>query len=113
MKECVFCQIIEHKTRTQIEYEDTEVIAFPDIAPKVPIHLLICSRKHIPSIAQLSPDDERLIGKIIFIAKMLAEKKGLKEEGYRLVFNVGKNAGQVIEHLHLHLLGGKPLGPLV
>jgi len=106
MAECIFCKIINKETPSEIVYEDEKTIAFKDINPKAPVHILIIPKKHIASIIDLKEEDKDLIGEIIFRAKKVAEEKGLK--GYKLIFNVGREGGQIIDHLHLHLLGGMP-----
>lgn len=92
-----------------IIYEDNNLIIFKDIAPKAPIHLLIVPRKHISSINHLRPEDKELIGELFLTAKKIAKEQGVAETGFRLIFDTGKDAGQTVEHLHLHLLGGKKL----
>jgi len=104
MSECLFCKIGEEEIPSERVFEDADIIAFRDIHPKAPVHILIMPKVHIASIALLKKEDEILAGKMIGIAKMLAAKEGL--EGYKLVFNVGKKGGQIINHLHLHLMGG-------
>ncbi len=112
MEDCIFCSIVAKETPANIEYEDEEIMAFWDIEPKVEVHILIVPKKHIPSITDLQDIDSPLIGKMVMVAKLLAEKKGISEDGYRLVFNVGKHSGQVVNHIHLHLMGGEPLGEM-
>lgn len=112
MDNCIFCQIAQKQKPTEILYEDSQVVAFPDIAPKAPIHILIVPKKHISTVAQLAEKDVLLIGKLIYAAKLLAEKQGIAESGFRLCFNTGKHSGQIVDHIHLHLLGGGPLGPM-
>lgn len=102
---CIFCQIINKELPSTIVYEDEEVVAFNDINPSAETHVLIVPKKHIDSIKELEETDEKLAGHLLFVAKKIAEEKGLK--GYKLQFNVGKEGGQIIFHLHLHLLGGK------
>jgi histidine triad (HIT) family protein len=106
---CLFCKIINKEVPSEIIYEDEEVLAFKDINPKAPFHFLIVPKKHIASVAKLQEKDATLMGKIILAAKKIAEKEGLSEKGYKLVFNVGRGGGQLIDHLHLHFLSGKPL----
>ncbi len=89
--------------------ENNQLIVFKDINPKAPIHLLIAPKKHIFSINQLTEQDRDLVSQMIFIAKQLAQEQGIAEKGYRLIFNVGREGGQLIDHLHLHLLGGAKL----
>ncbi len=107
--ECVFCQIIDGKIPSEILYQDDQVVVFPDIHPVAPTHLLIVSRKHIPSLAHLSDDETSLVGHMVKVANQLAREAGVAESGYRLVINSGKEGGQVVPHLHLHLLGSRQL----
>lgn len=104
MKNCLFCKIINNKISAEIVYNDEKIIAFKDINPKAPVHFLIVPKKHIVSIKYLKVEDKDLIGELFLVLKKLAQKKKLK--GYKAVFNVGKEGGQLIDHLHLHLLGG-------
>jgi len=112
MDSCIFCSIINKESPATIEFEDEDVIAFWDIEPKAPTHILIVPKKHIPSITDLKEIDAPLIGKMVMVAKNLAEKKGISEDGYRLCINAGKHSGQVVDHIHMHLLGGKFLGEM-
>ena len=107
--DCIFCQIIAGKVPSDIIYQDEEVIAFRDINPQAPIHLLIIPKKHIPSIAHLPEAELPLIGHMVNVANQLAKGEGIAESGYRLVINCGKEGGQLVPHLHLHLLGGRKL----
>ena len=106
---CIFCDIAGGKSPAKFEYKDSDAIAIKDINPKAPVHILIISKKHIPSIVNIRKEDEQLIGHLVWVAHEIARKKGLNGEGYKLVFNVGKFGGQIIDHIHLHLLGGQPL----
>lgn len=106
MDNCLFCKIAQKQITTKFEYEDEEIVAFNDINPKAPIHILIIPKKHIASVAELEDGNACLVGRLVVVAKQLAEEKGISEKGYRLVFNVGKAGGQIVEHIHLHLLGG-------
>lgn len=110
MDDCVFCNIVNKAIDSQILFEDVDLIVVKDILPKAPVHLLVMPKKHIGGVAQLQPEDEPLVGKMVFTAKDMAVKFGVGETGYKLIFNVGRDGGQVIPHLHLHLLGGKLLG---
>lgn len=112
MDQCIFCGIAKKESPGNLEYEDENVIAFWDINPKAKVHILIAPKKHIRSITELQDEDAALIGKMVLVAKKLAEKKGIADDGYRLVFNAGKHSGQVVDHIHLHLLGGGPLGAM-
>jgi len=107
--ECIFCQIVSGKIPSEIVHQDEEVITFRDINPQAPIHLLIIPKKHITSLADLSEADSPLMGHMVSIANQLARQEGVTESGYRLVINSGKEGGQLVPHLHLHLLGGRHL----
>jgi histidine triad (HIT) family protein len=107
--DCVFCQIAAGKIPCKTLYQDEEVIAFRDIDPVAPTHLLIIPKRHIPSLAHLSDAETPLIGHMVKIANQLAREEGISESGYRLVISCGKEGGQVVPHLHMHLLGGKRL----
>jgi len=109
MIDCVFCQIAAGKIPSKIMYQDEEVIAFRDIDPVAPTHLLIIPKRHILSLAHLSDAETPLIGHMVKIANQLAVEEGISESGYRLVISSGKEGGQVVPHLHMHLLGGRKL----
>lgn len=113
MEDCVFCKIIKKELPANIEYEDDDVIAFDDINPRAPIHILIIPKEHrLKSAADISENDFAILGKLFNVANKIASEKGIKESGYRLAFNVGSDAGAMIkDHIHLHLLGGGKLGP--
>lgn len=104
---CIFCRIIEKKIPATIVYEDELVLAFKDLNPQAPVHLLIVPKKHISEIYDITEADRELIGQLFFVAKTLAAQKGLERDGYRLVINNGKGAGQTVFHVHLHLLSGR------
>lgn len=112
MENCIFCQIAKKQISSEIQHEDSDIIAFNDIHPKAPIHILIIPKKHIPNVDEMKEEDEQLVGKLILVAQKLAREKNISQSGYRLIFNVRSHAGQVVDHIHLHLLGGKPLGPM-
>ncbi len=105
-KECIFCNIINRKLPSEFLYEDDTMVVFKDIHPHAPIHLLIVPKKHIRSINDLGEDDKSIVSETIDIAKMMAVKTDISRSGYKLLFNVEKGGGQVIFHLHLHLMGG-------
>ncbi len=107
--DCIFCQIVASKVPSEILYQDEEVIAFRDINPQTPTHLIIIPKRHIPSLAHLSEAESPLIGHMVNIANQLAKREGISESGYRLAMNCGKEGGQLVPHLHLHLLGGRKL----
>ncbi|MFH1462644.1 MAG: histidine triad nucleotide-binding protein [bacterium] len=109
MSECIFCKIISKEAPAGIIYENENILVFKDIAPKAPIHILIIPKKHIPSINHLELEDRALVGELLLTAKRIAKEQGIAETGFRLVFDTGKDAGQTVEHLHLHLLGGARL----
>jgi histidine triad (HIT) family protein len=110
---CVFCGIAAKKVKATLLFEDEHVLAFPDIAPRAPVHLLIIPKKHIDTANALTPADEALAGRLFLTGARLALEKGCAESGYRMIVNCNKDGGQEIFHLHLHLLGGRPLGPLL
>ncbi len=105
--DCLFCLISQRQAPAEVVFEDDKVMAFKDINPKAPVHLLIIPKKHISSLNDISEKDKELLGHLILIATHLAQEKNLKETGYRLVINTGPHSGQQIFHLHLHLLAGR------
>ncbi len=107
--DCIFCQIVDGKIPGDILYQDGEVLAFRDINPQAPVHLLIIPKKHIASLAELTEKEIPLMGRMVSVANQLAEGEDVSESGYRLVINCGKEGGQLVPHLHLHLLGGRQL----
>ena len=107
---CVFCKIIKGEIPSSKVYEDEEIIAFKDITPAAPIHVLVVPKKHIESLAKMEEGDEKIISKVYKIINDIAEKQGFKEKGYRVIVNCGKDGGQEVPHLHFHLLAGKQLG---
>ena len=102
--DCIFCKIIKKELPATVVYEDDTVIVFKDINPSAPVHYLSVPKVHISSVTELTPQDQAFVYAAIFAAKKVAEQSGLK--GYKLVFNVGREGGQMVDHLHLHLLGG-------
>jgi len=109
MAETIFSKIIDRKIPARIEHEDDLCLAFHDVAPQAPTHLLVIPKKPIPSLADVEPADEALVGHLVLVATRLAAKLGLGD-GYRLVVNCGRDGGQSVDHLHVHLLGGRRLG---
>ncbi len=107
--DCVFCQIISGKLPGDILYQDEEIIAFRDIHPLAPTHLLIIPKCHIPSLAHLTDAEIPLIGHMTRVANQLARQEGVAESGYRLIISSGEQGGQIVPHLHMHLLGGRRL----
>lgn len=113
MGACLFCQIVARQSPADIEYEDDEVLAFRDIYPKAPVHLLIVPKRHIDSVMALRPEDAPLVGRLVLAAKRIGETLGLAGRGYRLAIHCGPEGGQVIYHLHLHFLAGRRGEPRV
>jgi len=107
MEGCIFCRIVAKEVQSKIAYEDEDVFAFHDINPQAPVHVLIVPRKHIPSLNEASEEEQILLGKMMLVAQKLAKELGVAENGYRLVLNTNRGAGQSIFHIHLHLLGGR------
>ena len=107
---CLFCDISTGKTSSKTVYEDDELVAFHDINPKAPTHILVVPKRHIPSITDVEASDASLVGKMVWRAKELANEHGLTDRGFRLVFNCGPDAGYSVFHIHLHLMGGRVLG---
>ena len=113
MEDCLFCKIVKGEIPSTKVYEDEFVYAFKDINPEAPVHILVIPKKHIGSINKIEKEDEELIGKIFTTIKKVAKDQGIAENGYRVVSNCGKDAGQTVMHLHFHILGGKTLGEKV
>ena len=109
MKQCIFCKIVKKEIPADIIYQDDKIMAFKDIMPVAPVHFLIVPKKHIIFVNGLKAKDKELVGHMFLTAQKIAKKQGVSETGYRLVINVGRDAGQTVDHLHLHLLGGKKL----
>ncbi|MFN3134783.1 MAG: histidine triad nucleotide-binding protein [Candidatus Kryptonium sp.] len=107
MNECIFCEIIAKKMPADFVYEDDEIVAFKDINPQAPVHILVVPRKHYSTLLDIKPEDAELMGKLIFVANEVAKKFNIHNRGFRLVFNCNREAGQSIYHVHLHLLGGR------
>ena len=110
MEDCLFCKIVKGEVPCNKVYEDEEILAFHDINPAAPIHILVIPKKHITSLAHLEKEDEVLVGRIYGVINKIAEEQGVKEKGYRVIVNCGKDGGQEVMHLHFHLLAGRQLG---
>jgi histidine triad (HIT) family protein len=110
MSDCLFCGIIAGKVKGEIVYRDDSVVAFKDILPRAPVHILIVPRKHIATVMDLEPSDSALVGEIFRVAAKLAQDEGIAATGFRVVVNCGQDAGQSVFHLHYHLLGGRVMG---
>ncbi|MDR1832038.1 MAG: histidine triad nucleotide-binding protein [Fusobacteriaceae bacterium] len=109
----IFTKIIHREIPSDIVYENEKVLAFKDINPLAPVHILIIPKKEIPTVNDIAPEDKELIGELFVAAGEIAKKLGIAKEGYRIIVNCNENGGQEVFHLHLHLLGGKKIGPLV
>ena len=106
-EECIFCKIASGAIPVNLVYEDDFLVAFPDINPMAPVHVLVIPRKHLDSIAAAGPDDAALLGHALLTLPKIAAKLGIAESGFRVVMNTGKDGGQSVMHLHWHLLGGR------
>lgn len=106
---CVFCKIISGEIPSKFIYKDKDVVVFSDINPVAPVHLLVVSVKHIASLADMKDADAPLAGKMVAAANKVAKEQGLSNNGYRLTINSGADAGQLVQHLHMHLIGGRAL----
>ena len=109
---CVFCKIVNGEIPAKVVYEDDKVMAFHDINPQAPVHILVIPKEHIPTVNDLEEKQE-LIGHIFMVIKEIAREMGIAESGYRVLVNCNRDGGQEIYHIHFHLLGGAPLGPMV
>ena len=107
MSDCLFCRIVARQSAADIEYEDGEVIAFKDIYPKAPLHILIVPKRHIASIMTAVPDDAEVLGRCLLVARHLGEVNGFAERGYRVTVNCGPEGGQAIYHVHFHFTAGR------
>jgi|SRR6478735_1588825 len=108
--DCLFCKIIDGKIPSKKVYEDDRAFAFRDVNPQAPTHVLIVPRQHIASLNDLTEADDALVGYLHRVAQKLAKDEGISDAGYRVLFNTGAHAGQTVFHIHLHLVGGRPLG---
>lgn len=112
MKDCLFCKMVTKEIPTSVVYEDDDILAFKDIAPKAPVHVLIIPKKHIENLADAQEEDFALLGKMQMVAQKLAKELGIAEKGYRVLTNSGKDSGQEVYHIHYHLVGGRVLGDI-
>jgi histidine triad (HIT) family protein len=110
MSSCIFCRIAVGEVPAKVAYEDDQVLAFHDLDPKAPVHLLIIPKTHVANVAAVGPEHAPALGQIMVVARRLAEEQGVAQSGYRLVVNTHGDAGQSVDHLHVHLLGGRRLG---
>ncbi|MBC7287489.1 MAG: histidine triad nucleotide-binding protein [Armatimonadetes bacterium] len=109
MPDCIFCRIVRGEIPADIVYRDEDVVAFRDINPQAPVHILVVPVRHIPELNETSDDDAVLLGKLLLTAVKIAGQEGIGGSGYRLVVNQGRDAGQSVDHLHVHLLGGRAM----
>jgi histidine triad (HIT) family protein len=110
MTDCLFCKIVEGRIPARKVHEDEDVVAFEDIDPQAPVHLLVVPRKHVATLNDLAPEDDGLMGKLLRVGAKLAKEKGVAEGGWRATVNVNRDAHQLVFHVHLHVLGGRPFG---
>ena len=110
MAECLFCKMINGSIKPDIVYENEAILAFNDINPQAPVHVLVVPKKHIATLNDLEPENDVLVGEMYLTAKKVAEKMGIAAAGYRTVMNCNESAGQTVFHLHLHVLGGRRMG---
>jgi histidine triad (HIT) family protein len=109
---CLFCRISQREVSADVVWEDEQTIAFKDIHPKAPVHILVIPKKHIVSLADASEEDTQLLGHLLLSVKHIAEQQKIDSDGYRVVISTRNHGGQEVDHLHLHILGGEPLGPM-
>ena len=113
MEDCIFCKIIKGEIPSEKVYEDDEILAFKDIQPAAPIHVLIIPKKHITNLMEVSEKDSELMGRIVEAIQKIAEQLGIAEKGFRIISNCGPDSGQEVMHLHFHLLAGRTMGPKI
>lgn len=113
MDNCIFCKIINRDIPSTIVYEDEKVIAFNDVNPAAPIHILVVTKKHIETLLDVSEEDSSLIAHIYNVINKIAREKGFAENGFRVIANCGKDSGQEVMHIHFHVLAGRTLGPKI
>jgi histidine triad (HIT) family protein len=109
MSDCLFCKIVEHQVPSKIVLENDHVVAFEDINSQAPTHILVVPKKHIPTLNEVTPEDQNLLGAILMAAIQIANDRRISSSGYRLVWNTNRGAGQSVFHIHLHLLGGRTM----
>jgi histidine triad (HIT) family protein len=109
MSDCLFCRIVKREIPASIVYEDDQVVAFNDINPQAPTHVLVVPKRHIASLNDLQAEDDQIVGEMVRRAATLAKERGLSERGFRTVFNTNRDAGQTVFHIHLHLVGGRTM----
>jgi histidine triad (HIT) family protein len=107
--DCLFCKIVRSEIPAKLVFEDEDVVAFDDINPQAPVHVLVVPRRHIPSLNDLTPEDDALVGKMARVAARIARDRGVAEPGWRSVVNVNREGGQLVFHVHMHCMGGRPM----
>ncbi len=110
MSDCLFCKIVEGKVPARKVYEDADVLAFDDIQPQAPVHVLVIPKKHVPTLNDLGPEDDAVAGKLLRVAAQIARDRGIAGRGWRATVNVNQDAHQLVFHVHLHLMGGRSFG---
>lgn len=106
-QDCIFCKIIRKEAESTILFEDDDLIVFKDINPKAPVHVLVVPKKHIDSLSTVQAEDTELLGKVLNRAAQVAKENGIDQSGYKVVTNVGEDGGQIVQHLHFHVVGGQ------
>jgi histidine triad (HIT) family protein len=109
MKDCIFCRIASGDLEVKLVHEDDDIVAFRDSNPQAPTHVLVVPRRHLATVNDLAETDAGLVGRLVLAARRIAAEEGIAEDGYRLVLNCNRGAGQSVFHIHLHLLGGRPM----
>ncbi len=110
MPDCLFCQIVEGKIPSKKVYEDDDVLAFDDIQPQAPVHVLVIPKRHVATLNDLAPGDDAVAGKLLRVAALIAKQRGIADGGWRATVNVNRDAHQLVFHVHLHLMGGRSFG---
>ncbi len=109
---CLFCRIIQREVPAKIVWENDDNLAFWDINPKAPVHILVIPKKHMASLSDATPEDTLILGNLLQAVRAVAASCGIEKDGFRTIINTRHHSGQVVDHLHLHVLGGEPLGPM-
>ena len=110
MSDCLFCKMVSGEIQPDVVFENDDVLAFRDVTPQAPVHVLVIPKTHIATTNELTPEHAVLIGKMVLAARQIAADEGVAEPGYRMVMNCNPEAGQSVYHIHLHMLGGRPMG---
>ena len=110
MTDCLFCKMVSGEIQPDVVFEDDDVLAFRDVTPQAPVHVLVIPKSHIATTNELTPEHAGLVGKMVLAARQIAADEGIAEPGYRMVMNCNPEAGQSVYHIHLHMMGGRPMG---